>query len=86
MLIVFKNLLKIQCAWLKGRVGCNESGKGGRAQILQDFVGPDEEFGFYLKCSGKLLNGFEKSGTNCFIILKDHSGRGVGNELEGVTV
>lgn len=31
-------------------------------------VGPDEDFEFYLKCSGKLLNGFEKSGVNCFII------------------
>ena len=49
-------------------MGCNESGKGDRAQLLQDFVGPDEDFGFYLKCSGKLLNGFEKSGMNCFII------------------
>lgn len=49
-------------------MGCNESGKGGRAQILQDFVRPDEDFRFYLKCSGKLLNGFEKSGMNCSII------------------
>lgn len=49
-------------------------------QILQDFVGLDTEFGFYLQCSAKPLNIFKKSGMKCFIILKDHSGSGVENE------
>ena len=70
----------------KGKVGHSESEKGGWGQILQDFVGPAEEFGFYLMCSGKLLNVFKKSGMNCIIILKDDSGCGVENELEEVTV
>lgn len=51
-----------------------------RGQILQDFAGFDKEFGFYLQCSVKPLNIFEKSGMKCFIILKDYSGSGVENE------
>lgn len=42
----------------------------GWGQILQDFMGPDKEFGFFPKFSGKPLNIFKKSDMRCFIILE----------------
>lgn len=63
--------------------GVQWEGKGGRAQILQGFVGPDEDFEFHLKCCGKLLNGLRRWHELFYNTLKKTIlAVGVGDELE----